>query len=210
MTNTARKADLAKKIDWEKGGGLVAAVIQDSATKNVLMLGYMDRDALKITLESGKVTFFSRTRGTLWTKGESSGNFLHLQDIDLDCDGDTLLVAVRPDGPTCHKGTETCFGDAKKPPLAFLQTLAGIIRDRRKESPDKSYVAKMFRKGRTKIAQKVGEEGVEVALAHALKQKEETASEAADLMFHLLVLLEDAGLTLGDIADELEKRHKKA
>ncbi len=199
---------LSDTIDWAKGGGLVPAIVQDAATARVLMLGYMDRAALDQTVESGKVTFFSRSKNRLWTKGETSGHFLLLEDIAADCDNDTLLVRARPLGPACHNGTETCFGKGRAPDLGFLGTLEDVIDDRAKAAPDTSYVAKLLNKSIDKIAQKVGEEGVETALAAVALSENDLKNEAADLLFHLMVLLKAKGLSLRDITDVLEARHK--
>jgi len=198
--------DIVAKIDWGKGNGLVPAIVQDSATARVLMLGYMNREALEQTIASGKVTFFSRSKDRLWTKGETSGNFMLLDGIKVDCDGDTLLVSARPQGAACHKGKETCFG-AHTADLGFLGTLENIVTQRIKADPETSYVAKLMSKGIEKIAQKVGEEGVETALAGVLPSEEKLKEEAADLLFHLIVLLKARNLSLHDVADVLEKRH---
>jgi phosphoribosyl-ATP pyrophosphohydrolase/phosphoribosyl-AMP cyclohydrolase len=199
--------NIAETADWAKGGGLLPAIVQDRRTARVLMLGYMNREALEQTAESGKVTFFSRSKNRLWVKGETSGNFLLLDDIRLDCDNDTLLVTARAEGPACHKGTETCFGAQHAPDFGFLGSLEDIIALRAKADPSESYVAKLLAKGLPKAAQKVGEEGVETALAAVLPSEEDFKNEAADLVFHLLVLLKAKGLALRDIAAVLEQRH---
>lgn len=197
---------IIEKADWNKDNGLIPAIVQDSATARVLMLGYMNREALAQTISTGKVTFFSRSKDRLWTKGETSGHFLLLDNIQIDCDNDTLLVTARPQGPTCHNGTETCFGghDAD---LGFLGTLEEVINTRMTAAPETSYVAKLMAKGVEKIAQKVGEEGVETALAGVLPSEENLKNEAADLLFHLMVLLKAKKLSLRDIVSVLEKRH---
>lgn len=200
--------DIVNKVDWSKTGGLVPAVVQDGATARVLMLGYMNREALEQTLTSGKVTFFSRSKNRLWTKGETSGNFLFMENIAIDCDNDTLLVTVRAAGPACHNGTETCFGNHPKD-LGFLGVLEEVIAERSKSDPEKSYVAGLFGKGLEKIAQKVGEEGVETALAGVGASEENLKNEAADLLFHLMILLKTKNLSLRDIAVVLEKRHQE-
>lgn len=200
-------SDLNDKIDWDKVGGLVPAIVQDALTKQVLMLGYMNSDALSRTLTSRTVTFFSRTRQTLWTKGETSGNSLILKDIFLDCDRDTLLITVTPQGPVCHTGTPTCFEQDKPSPLAFIAELGELVRARNINRPEGSYTTRLFEQGRSRIAQKVGEEGVEVALAHMEDNPEKTANEAADLLFHTMVLLEHGGLHLGNVAEILKARH---
>lgn len=200
---------IANNIDWEKVNGLVPAVIQDAHTSSVLMLGYMSKEALEKTLTEKRVTFFSRTKNRLWTKGESSGNYLNLQQIHLDCDADTLLVRVNPQGPTCHKGTSNCFNDPSKG--NFLFTLYDVITQRKLNPSEKSYTASLFEKGINRIAQKVGEEAVEVILAPHKNEavKENIISETADLMFHLLVFLNAYDVSIEDILIELEQRHGK-
>ncbi|MGF1686669.1 bifunctional phosphoribosyl-AMP cyclohydrolase/phosphoribosyl-ATP diphosphatase HisIE [Photobacterium japonica] len=201
---------LQANIDWEKVGGLVPAVVQDHTSGQVLMLGYMNQDALAKTLETEQVTFFSRTKQRLWTKGETSGNVLALKNIALDCDNDTLLVQVNPIGPTCHLGTTTCFdGDAvDKPSLVFLHQLEQVLAARKGSDPDSSYTASLYARGTKRISQKVGEEGVEVALAATSGDKAELVCESADLIYHLLVLLQDQGLSLSDVTAKLQERHK--
>lgn len=198
----------ASKIDWAKSGGLVPAVIQDSRSGRVLMLGYMNENALRATLETSLVTFFSRSKGRLWQKGEISGHVLRLRDIKLDCDGDTLLVLVDPQGPTCHLGTQSCFGDEIAPLLTTLSDLADTIRVRRMAPPDESYTARLFAAGTVRIAQKVGEEAVETALAAATESPTVT-NEAADLLYHLLVLLEARDLALWDVLKILKHRMRR-
>jgi phosphoribosyl-ATP pyrophosphohydrolase/phosphoribosyl-AMP cyclohydrolase len=195
------------KIDWKKNTGLVPAIVQDAATLQVLMLGYMDAAALKQTLRTKKVTFFSRSKQRLWTKGESSKNFLHLVDIKVDCDNDTLLVTARPDGPTCHRGTVSCFGDAGASGVGFLAQLEQTIVDRIKSGDKKSYTVRLFKEGVARVAQKVGEEGVETALAAMKSDNKEFAGEAADLLYHLIVLLRVKKLSLAAAIAVLEKRH---
>jgi phosphoribosyl-ATP pyrophosphohydrolase/phosphoribosyl-AMP cyclohydrolase len=197
------------KIDWKKNSGLVPAIVQDAATLQVLMLGYMDAAALKKTMRSKKVTFFSRSKQRLWTKGESSKNFLHLVDIKVDCDNDTLLVTARPDGPTCHRGTVSCFGAAGASGIGFLAQLEQTIVDRIKSGDKKSYTVRLAKEGVARVAQKVGEEGVETALAALKSDKKEFAGEAADLLYHLIVLLRVKKMSLGDAIAVLEKRHAK-
>ncbi|TCZ88145.1 bifunctional phosphoribosyl-AMP cyclohydrolase/phosphoribosyl-ATP diphosphatase HisIE [Lysobacter sp. N42] len=191
-------------IDWEKQGGLVAAVVQDAATLRVLMVGWMDRDALARTLDTRRATLFSRTRGRLWTKGESSGNVLDVVDMQLDCDGDTLLVLAHPRGPTCHLERESCFPAA---PGDFLAVLDRLVARRAAERPVGSYTTRLFEGGLRRIAQKVGEEGVETALAAVVQDEAALAGEAADLLFHLLVLLHARGMSLDDALDVLRRRH---
>ncbi len=197
-------------IDFEKSGGLVPAIIQDARTAKVLMLGYMNREAYDKTLETRKVTFFSRSRQQLWVKGETSGNFLELVDIRVDCDNDTLLVQVNPVGPVCHTGTDTCWGDVNEAsPLLFLSELQGFINKRREEMPEGSYTTSLFRDGVNRMAQKVGEEAVETVIDAVAGKLDTMKGEAADLLYHLLVLLAATGLELADVVAVLQERHKK-
>lgn len=196
------------ELDWNKGDGLLPAVIQDADNLRVLMLGYMNREALKQTLETKYVTFFSRSKQALWVKGETSGNFLDFVSIDIDCDKDTILIKAHPRGPVCHTGTQTCFSDDKGSALLYLQKLSQIIKQRNQERPCDSYTTKLFEGGKSRIAQKVGEEGVELSLAHVIGDKDEILNEAADLLFHMMVLLEESGLSVCDVAQVLEERHK--
>lgn len=191
------------ELDWERGGGLVAAIVQDAASGRVLMLGYMDRAALEETTGSGQVTFYSRSRQRLWTKGESSGNTLQLVSIERDCDGDALLVRARPRGPTCHAGTQSCFAQAR---AGTLDALDALIEARERERPSGSYTTRLFEEGTRRIAQKVGEEGVETALAAVAEDDAALLGEAADLVYHLLVLLRARGLGLTDLAAALHSR----
>lgn len=200
--------DLVNALDWEKQQGLIPAVVQNHLSGKVLMLGYMDKAALEQTLATGDVTFFSRSKQRLWTKGETSGHTLKLVAIDKDCDNDSLLVQVLPNGPTCHTGTESCWLDGQAHP--FLNNLAELIASRKGQSPESSYTASLFARGTKRIAQKVGEEGLETALAAATHDKEELINEASDLIYHLLVLLEDQQLSLSDITANLLARHQKA
>ena len=197
------------KIDFQKDGNdLVPAIIQDAKTKNVLMLGYMNDEALQKTQDTGKVTFFSRSKQRLWTKGEESGNFLELVDLKVDCDYDTLLLLVNPLGPTCHKGTGTCWGESNDASYGFLTQLEEIIKSRKENKEDeKSYVASLFRKGLNKIAQKVGEEAVETVIESKDNNDELFLNESADLLFHYLILLQAKGYGLNDIVKVLESRH---
>ncbi|HET7537532.1 MAG TPA: bifunctional phosphoribosyl-AMP cyclohydrolase/phosphoribosyl-ATP diphosphatase HisIE [Candidatus Didemnitutus sp.] len=197
------------KIDWKKTNGLVPAIVQDAATLQVLMLGYMNADALKKTLRTKKVTFFSRTKNRLWTKGESSKNFLHLVSVEVDCDNDTLLVTARPDGPTCHRGTPSCFGDDGASGVGFLAHLDEVVAGRIKSGDKSSYTVRLVQEGVARVAQKVGEEGVETALAAVNPRVDdnEFAGEAADLLYHLIVLLRAKKLKLADAVAVLEKRH---
>lgn len=189
--------------------GLVPAIIQDATTKNVLMLGYMNQEAYQKTLETKKVTFFSRSKQRLWTKGEESGNFLNLVDIKNDCDNDSLLIQVNPIGPTCHKGTDTCWKEDNKSSYGFFSTLEDVITERvANKDTSKSYVASLFSKGINKVAQKVGEEAVETVIEAMDNNDELFLYESADLMFHYLMLLQAKGFTLKDIEEELKGRHK--
>jgi phosphoribosyl-ATP pyrophosphohydrolase/phosphoribosyl-AMP cyclohydrolase len=200
------------KVDWGKGNGLLPAIIQDAGDGAVLMLGYMNRAALAETLASGRVTFWSRSKGRLWTKGESSGNFLALRAAALDCDGDTLLVLAEPAGPACHTGTRTCWGEnaprAAGERLGFLAKLEGIIEQRIASRPEGSYTSKLLAEGTRRIAQKVGEEGLELALAAVAQPDEEVLGEAADLLYHAMLLLQVKNLSLAKVAAELELRHR--
>lgn len=199
---------LAGCIDWAKNSGLVPAIVQHAVTGRVLMLAYMNAEALEKTTSSKLVTFYSRSRKCLWTKGETSGNKLNLKSIELDCDADTLLLMAIPVGPTCHLETPSCFDrNTERPGFGFVGELEGTIRDRIKQTPDDSYTAQLVNSGVQRIAQKVGEEGVEVALAGMKGDREELTSEAADLVYHLLVLLCQQGLEFADVAQQLASRH---
>ena len=196
------------KIDWKKTDGLVPAIVQDASTQQVLMLGYMNAAALKKTLSSKKVTFFSRSKQRLWTKGESSGHFLKLVSLAVDCDNDTLLIQANAAGPTCHRGTVSCFGDgALAGGAGFLAHLDQVVADRIKSGDKSSYTVRLVQEGGARVAQKVGEEGVETALAALQKNQEEFTGEAADLLYHLIVLLRAKKLSLADAIAVLEKRH---
>ena len=195
-------------IDFEKCGGLVPAIIQDADTKNVLMLGYMNQEAFDKTMETGLVTFYSRSRKTLWTKGETSKNYLHLVDIKNDCDNDTLLIQVHPDGPTCHTGTDTCWGEEnKKNPLLFLSKLNDFIEKRHQEMPEGSYTTSLFRDGLNRMAQKVGEEALELVIEATNGTNDRLIYEGSDMLYHLIVLLTSKGLRIEDMAEELIERH---
>ncbi len=194
-------------IDFEKMGGLVPAIIQDADTAKVLMLGFMNREAYDKTMETGKVTFYSRTRQRLWTKGEESGNFLHLVSVSVDCDQDTLLIQVHPEGPVCHTGADTCWGETNERPVLFFQELQDFIRTRHKEMPEGSYTTSLFRSGVNKMAQKVGEEAVETVIEACNGTDDRLIYESADLMYHLIVLLTSKGYGIEDIARELKERH---
>lgn len=204
-----RMAD-AESLDFEKGDGLLPAVVQHADTGAVLMVGYMNREAFRETLSRGRVVFFSRSKQRLWEKGETSGHTLQLDQVRADCDRDALLVTARPQGPVCHEGTATCFGDqanTQAERLAFLGTLEKVIERRIAANPQGSYTARLFAEGPKRIAQKVGEEGLEVALAAVAESDEKVLSESADLIFHLLVLLRSRGLSFARVAGELESRH---
>ncbi len=194
-------------VKFDENSGLVPAVIQDAQTKKVLMLGYMNRESLQKTIDSRLVTFYSRSRKTLWTKGETSGNFLHLVDIQSDCDNDTLLVQVKPDGPVCHLGTDTCWGEENTLQCGFLTELEKVIDDRRQNPTEKSYTASLFRKGINKIAQKVGEEAVEVIIEAKDQNDDLFLNESADLIYHFLVLLQAKNFRFEDVLEVLRKRH---
>jgi len=206
MTVTAEQ--LSSQLDWEKQAGLIPAVVQNHLTGKVLMLGYMDKAALAKTMETKSVTFFSRSKQRLWTKGETSGHTLELIAIDKDCDNDSLLVQVIPNGPTCHLQTESCWPDGQV--HSFIDNLSHLIASRKGQDPKSSYTAHLFERGTKRIAQKVGEEGLETALAAATNDKPELIDEASDLIYHLLVLLEDQELSLADITQNLLKRHTEA
>jgi phosphoribosyl-AMP cyclohydrolase / phosphoribosyl-ATP pyrophosphohydrolase len=198
-------------LDFGKGGGLLPAIIQDVHTEAVLMLGFMNREALEATVARQRVVFYSRTRQRLWEKGETSGNTLELVSIAPDCDYDTLLVRVKPTGPACHRDTLTCFGDGSLPAsdgIAFLARLEQVIEARIASHPDSSYIAKLYASGTRRMAQKVGEEGVEVALAAQSGDDAELLNESADLVFHLALLLRARGLSLAAVAGELAVRHR--
>ena len=196
------------EIDFEKQGGLVPAIIQDNITNKVLMLGYMNEDAYEQTLKTGKVTFWSRSRQCLWTKGETSGNFLNLVSIKSDCDNDTLLVRVNPVGPACHLGTDTCWGEKNETnPLLFLTELQDFINKRHEEMPEGSYTTSLFKDGLNRMAQKVGEEALETVIEATNGTNERLIYEASDMFYHLIVLLTSKGLRIEDIAKELQVRH---
>lgn len=196
-------------IDFNKMDGLVPAIIQDADTKTVLMLGFMNEEAYKKTVETKKVTFYSRTRKCLWTKGEESGHWLHLVDIKNDCDNDTLLIKVHPEGPTCHKGTDTCWGEKNESnKLLFLSELQDFIETRHKEMPEGSYTTSLFKDGLNRMAQKVGEEALEAVIEAVNGTDDRLLYEASDMFYHLIVLLTAKGLRIEDVAQELIERHK--
>ena len=195
-------------IKFDENTGLIPAIIQDGQTKAVLMLGYMNKEAYEKTLASKKVTFFSRSKQRLWTKGEESGNFLNMIDIKNDCDHDTLLISVKPQGPTCHKGTDTCWAESNESQFGFLSTLEDVITSRKNNPSEASYVASLFKKGINKVAQKVGEEAVEVVIEAKDNDEKLFLDESADLLFHYLILLQAKGYTLKDVEKVLKARHK--
>ena len=196
------------KIDFEKMGGLVPAIIQDAKTRKVLMLGFMNEEAYEKTIETKRVTFWSRSRQCLWTKGETSGNFLNMVSMQIDCDNDTLLIQVNPMGPTCHKGTYTCWGEENDyNPILFLTELQDFINKRKEDMPEGSYTTALFNKGTKRIAQKVGEEALETVIEAVSGTNEKLVYEASDILYHLIVLLADKGLRIEDVAAELLKRH---
>ncbi|WP_019967609.1 bifunctional phosphoribosyl-AMP cyclohydrolase/phosphoribosyl-ATP diphosphatase HisIE [Segatella maculosa] len=195
-------------IDFNKMNGLVPAIIQDAVTKNVLMLGYMNQEAYRKTIETKKVTFWSRERKCLWTKGETSGNYLNLVNIKNDCDNDTLLISVQPEGPTCHTGTDTCWGETNNyNPILFLSELQDFINQRYHDMPEDSYTTSLFKKGVNRIAQKVGEEALETVIEATAGTKDKLVYEASDMLYHLIVLLTNKGLRIENLAQELLERH---
>ena len=206
MTTYSR---LVLSLNWDKKTGLLPAIIQDSDNLRVLMLGYMNKDSLKITLKTKKVTFYSRKRKNLWTKGETSKNYLNLVDLETDCDSDTLLIKAKPSGPTCHLGKQTCFNDELEDKIFFLNTLSDIIKMRTKSNNENSYTKKLFSKGKARISQKVGEECVELVIASMKEDKNEVLNESADLIFHLIILLKKLDLDFTDVIDILYERNKK-
>ena len=195
-------------LDFEKMGGLIPAIVQDNNTNKVLMLGFMNEEALEQTLSSGKVTFFSRTKNRLWMKGETSGNTLSVVSITPDCDNDTLLIKAIPAGPVCHLGTDTCFGEKNEEDIMFLKYLQNFIERRRHEMPEGSYTTTLFQKGINRMAQKVGDEAVETVIEATNGTEDRLIYEASDLIYHLIVLLTSKGLRIDDLARELKKRHK--
>lgn len=194
-------------LDFNKMGGLIPAIIQDDKTQKVLMLGFMNEEAYDKTMKTGKVTFWSRTKNALWTKGETSGNFLNVVSIKADCDNDTLLIKVNPDGPVCHTGTDTCWDEKNDNPMAFLSELQRFIEKRHEEMPEGSYTTSLFQSGVGRMAQKVGEEAVESVIEAMAGNDERLIYEASDMIYHLMVLLTSKGLKIEDLAIELQKRH---
>jgi phosphoribosyl-ATP pyrophosphohydrolase/phosphoribosyl-AMP cyclohydrolase len=197
------------KMNYDRLDGLIPAVITDFITGTVLMVGFMNRESLKITIASGKVTFYSRSRKKIWTKGETSGNYLNVIEIKSDCDDDTLLIKAIPDGNTCHNGDYSCFREEQYPGVAFLNELYNLIQSRKKHMPEKSYTTKLFLEGEDRIIQKVGEEAIETIISAKNKDKKDLINETSDLIYHLFVLLVEKGIPLTDISDNLYKRHKK-
>ena len=208
LNNARLSEEQIAQLDWEKVDNLMPVVVQHAVSGEVLMMGYMNQEALTVTQASGKVTFYSRTKQRLWTKGESSGNFLNLVSIYPDCDNDTLLALVNPIGPTCHKGNNSCFHPAATD-WGFLFQLEELLASRKNADPESSYTAKLYASGTKRIAQKVGEEGVETALAATVNDRFELTNEASDLVYHLLVLLQDQDLNLSTVIENLRQRHKK-
>lgn len=208
--DAAMTPEKIEALAWDKMDGLLPAVVQDAATGAVLMLGYMTREALAATLASKRVTFWSRSKARLWTKGESSGHFLDVVTVQFDCDDDALLIRATPHGPTCHTGSTSCFGAVANDGPAWLATLAQIVAERAAEGAISSYTATLLAEGLPKIAQKVGEEGVEVALAAVTRDDAGVAEEAADLLYHLVVLLQARGMTIDDVIAVLKRRHAAA
>ena len=206
------KLDEVAALDWDKNEGLLPAIVQDARSGQVLMVAFMNREALRLTLTEKRVTFFSRSKQRLWTKGESSGHWLNVVDVATDCDQDALLVLATPEGPTCHRGTQSCFGDeiaTDAAELSFLMRLESTIAQRISDRPEGSYTARLWSEGPTRIAQKVGEEGVEVALAAVTQNDERLVGESADLLYHLALLLKSRNLSLTTVVRELEQRHKR-
>jgi phosphoribosyl-AMP cyclohydrolase / phosphoribosyl-ATP pyrophosphohydrolase len=196
-----------EKIDFEKLNGLVPAIVVDATTKQVLMLGFMNREALSQTVEKQKVVFFSRTKNRLWLKGETSQNYLNVVSINTDCDNDTLLIYSKPDGPTCHTGSYSCFSDVDNSNIQFLDYLFNLVKQRKIELPENSYTTSLFQRGSDRIIQKVGEEAVETVIAAKNKDRKEIVNESSDLVFHLLVMLADQGIDFSEIISNLQKRH---
>lgn len=197
-----------EKINFEKLNGLVPAIIIDYQNNNVLMLGFMNKEALQQTIEKQKVVFFSRSKNRLWLKGETSKNYLNVISISTDCDDDTLMIYAKPDGPTCHTGSYSCFSDVNKNNVLFLEYLFKLVKQRKIDLPENSYTTSLYKRGSDRIIQKVGEEAVETVIAAKNKDKEEIINETSDLIFHLLVMLSDQGIELSEIVANLESRHK--
>lgn len=196
----------ADELNFDKLGGLIPAIVADDLTNHVLMVGFMNKEAFAKTLETKRVTFFSRSRNTLWTKGETSGNFLNLIDIKKDCDNDSLLIMAKPVGPTCHTGNYSCF-DIERTNINFLNKLNELIQERKEKLPENSYTTKLFKEGANRIIQKVGEEAIETVIAAKNRDKEEIINETADLIYHLLVMLTEQDIKLEDVVNKLVERH---
>lgn len=201
--------DNIEQLAWDKMSGLIPCIVQDSRSGTVQMQGFVNKDAIEKTLETGNVTFFSRSKQRLWTKGETSGHTLELVQLTADCDKDSILALAKPNGPTCHLGHPTCWVDANSPSVSFIAELEALIASRKDADPESSYTAKLYSKGVKRIAQKVGEEGVETALAATVQDKDELKNEAADLLYHLLVLLQASDMELNDAIEVLKERHSK-
>lgn len=201
---------ITNELDFEKlDGGLLPAIIVDHRTNQVLMLGFMNHEALKVTLKTTKVTFYSRTKERLWTKGETSGNYLKLVSIKSDCDNDTLLISAEPIGPTCHTGEYSCFGEAQNQNISWLLSLFNLIKERKSSLPEGSYTTKLFTSGENRIIQKVGEEAIETVIAAKNNDKNEIVNEVSDLLYHLFVMLAEKGIELTEIANNLKERHSR-
>ncbi len=198
----------AEKLNFEKLGGLIPAVVLDESTNQVLMLGFMNREAFEKTIETKRVTFFSRSKNALWIKGESSGNFLNLVDIKTDCDNDSLLITAKPEGPTCHTGDYSCFG-VEKSNINFLNQLSALIKERKKNLPENSYTTKLFKEGANRIIQKVGEEAIETVIAAKNRDRKEIINETSDLFYHLLVMLTEQEIEFEDVLSKLVERHSE-
>ncbi|MCQ2192425.1 MAG: bifunctional phosphoribosyl-AMP cyclohydrolase/phosphoribosyl-ATP diphosphatase HisIE [Paludibacteraceae bacterium] len=198
------------KLDFEKMGGLIPAIVQDANTRKVLMLGFMNEEAYQKTVDTKKVTFYSRTRKTLWTKGETSGHFLNLVSMAVDCDNDTLLVQVNPVGPVCHTGTDTCWGDTNTADVTFLSSLQDLIEQRKKEMPEGSYTTKLLTEGVNRMAQMVGEEALSTLISATHGTDEQVINESADLLYHLMVLLSSKNMRIEDVVAELHRRRHEA
>jgi len=209
LSSSEGSGEALELLDFSKGGGLIPAIIQDAVTNNVLMLGYMNMEAYRKTVAEKQVTFFSRTKNRLWTKGEESGNFLQVVSVAADCDNDTLLIKVHPAGPVCHTGADTCWNETNRDDIQFLRYLQDFITRRKQEMPEGSYTTSLFKSGVNRMAQKVGEEAVETVIEATNGADDRLIYEASDLVYHLIVLLTSKGYRIEDLANELKKRHKE-